>query len=102
MPANGKYKSAAVVAATKIPIETFNRWLDHNVCDADDKVHGKRYPRLFGLDRGYKTASGHELTQALVPPTAAMSLAQLFLDQQCGRALGRRFAIGKTIMLISG
>jgi hypothetical protein len=101
MPAHGKYKSAAVVAATKIPIETFNRWLDHKVCDADDKVHGKGHPRRFSLDRVYKIAIGHALTKALVPPTAAMSLAQLFLDPQRGRALGRPFATGKTLMTIT-
>jgi hypothetical protein len=31
MPAHGKFKKAAVVAATKIPIATLNRWDDRKI-----------------------------------------------------------------------
>lgn len=101
MPAHGKYKSAAVVAATKIPIETFNRWLDHKVCGADDEAPGKGHPRRFSLDCIYKVAIGHMLTNVSVPPTKAMALAQKFIEPQRGRDLGRPFDSGKTLMLIT-
>jgi hypothetical protein len=98
MPAHGKYKSAAVVAATKIPIETFNRWLDRKVCDADDKAHGKGHPRRFSLDCIYKVAIGHTLTKLSIAPTVAMALAQKFIEPQRGRNNGRLFDSGRTFL----
>jgi hypothetical protein len=99
MPTHGKYKSAAVVAATKIPIETFNRWLDRKVCDADDKAHGKGHPRRFSLDCVYKVAIGHALTKLAITPTVAMSLAQKFIEPQRGRNNGRLFDSGRTFLI---
>jgi hypothetical protein len=101
MPVDGRYKCAAVVAATKIPIETFNRWLDRKVCGADEKANGKGRPRKWSLSRVHEIAIGHALTKLSVSPTVAMSLAHKFVEPQRGRDLGKPFDTGKTIMLVT-
>jgi hypothetical protein len=53
------------------------------------------------LDTIYRIAIGHALTKAFVPPTTAMSLAQLFFEPQRGRKRGSLFESGKTLLLVS-
>jgi len=103
MPEHGKYKSAAVVAVTKIPIETFNRWLDRRVirlsCD-DVPGEGRGKPRRFGLRTITKFAIAHRISLLGIPADTAARLASKFTDEpQHGRPIGGVFPRGRTILL---
>ncbi|MGY3588519.1 hypothetical protein ACVIGB_002522 [Bradyrhizobium sp. USDA 4341] len=102
MPARGKLKSAAVVAATNIPIETFNRWLDRKVIglSGDDVPgDGRGKPRRFGLRTITKLAIAHKIARLGIPANIAVSLATKFTDEpQRGREIGCPFPAGRTVM----
>jgi hypothetical protein len=95
------YKVSAVAKATGISIEVLTRDLDRNVIKIPEPKPGKGRPRIAGLSTIYVIAIGHALTKVFIPPTNAMDLAELFVKPQRGRDLGRPFASGKTLMLIS-
>jgi hypothetical protein len=103
MPAHGKYKSAAVVTATKIPIETFNRWLDRRVISLggdDIPGDGRGRPRHFGRRTITKLAIAHKVSLLGVPANIAVRLASKFTDEpQRGRSMGELFEDGRTILL---
>jgi hypothetical protein len=105
MPARGKLKSAAVVAVTKIPIDTFNRWLDRKVIElAPDDIpgDGRGKPRRFGTRTITKLAIAHRISLLGVPANIAVSLAEKFTDEpQRGRNIGCPFPQGKTVMTVS-
>jgi hypothetical protein len=95
------YKVSAIAKATGIPIDVLTRDLDRKVIKIPEPKPGKGRPRLAGLSTIYVIAIGHALTKVFIPPTNAMDLAELFVKSQRGRDLGRSFASGKTLMLIS-
>jgi hypothetical protein len=105
MPVHGKYKSAAVVTATKIPIDTFNRWLDRRVIElSGDDVpgDGRGKPRRFGVRTITKLAIAHPISLLGIPPKMAVSLASKFTDEpQHGRPMGCPFPRGKTVLTVS-
>jgi hypothetical protein len=95
------YKVSIVAKATGIPIDVLTRDLDRKVIKIPEPKPGKGKPRLAGLSTIYVVAIGYALTKVFIPPTNAMNLAQLFVEPQRGRELGRPFASGKTLMTIS-
>jgi hypothetical protein len=104
MPADGSYKISAAARLAGIPVKTLTRDLDREVVKLpgyDKRKNGKGRPRLAKLPTIYCIAIGHALTKVFIPPTTAMSLAEQFLEPQRGRELGRPFASGKSLMLIS-
>jgi hypothetical protein len=105
MPARGKLKSAAVVAATNIPIDTFNRWLDRKVIELsgdDIPGDGRGKPRRFGTRTITKLAIAHQISLLGIPANIAVSLAETFTDQpQRGRPMGCPFPIGKTVLTLT-
>ena len=103
MPASGKFKKAAVVAATKIPIATLNRWDDRKIVipDPHQRTPGKGHPRSYALPAIYRIAIGHALTKLSIAPTVAMALASKFEEPQRGRDVGKLFESGKTFMIVT-
>jgi hypothetical protein len=101
MPAHGSYKMSAAAKAAGIPLKDLTRNLGRKVIRIPGPDPGKGRPRLATLDTIYHIAIGHALIKVFVPPTAAMSLAQMFLQPQRGRALGRLFESGKTLLLVT-
>ena len=103
MPAHGTYKSAAVVAATKIPVETFNRWLDRKVIKlASDDIpgDGRGKPRRFGMRTITTLAIAHKTSLLGIPANTAVDLALKFTDSpQHGRPIGGVFPIGLTYIV---
>ena len=103
MPPQGKYKSAAVVAATKIPIETFNRWVDRRIIPltSDDVPgDGRGKPRRYGLRTAKKLAIAYRISKLGIAPNIAVALATKFTDErQCDRRVGDLFPIGLTYIL---
>jgi hypothetical protein len=101
MPPHGSYKMSEAAKAAGIPLKDLTRNLGRKVIKIPGPDPGKGRPRLATLDTIYRIAIGYELTKAFVPPTTAMSLAQLFFEPQRGRDLGRPFESGKTLLLIT-
>jgi hypothetical protein len=104
MPApSGKLKSAAVVAATKIPMAKLNRWSDRNIIQmraSDKKATGKGDARGFSLARILQIAIAHALTKLKIPAKDAMAMAAKFTDEpQRGRELGKPFGTGQTLII---
>jgi hypothetical protein len=103
MPAHGNYKTAAVVAATKIPIETFYRWLDRRVIPLsrdDVPGNGRGKPRRFCVRTVTKLAIAHRISQLGIPANIAVALASQFTDTpQIGRPIGGVFPGGLTYIL---
>lgn len=101
MPAPDKFKKAAVVAATKIPIETLNRWDDRKIVipDSHERSPGKGHPRSYVLPVIYRIAIGHALTKLSIAPTTAMALASKFEEPQRGRDMGKVFELGRTLLV---
>jgi hypothetical protein len=95
------YKLSAVAKAVGIPVKKLASDLDRKVIKIPGPEPGKGKPRLAKLSKVYEIAIGHALTKVFVPPTNAMNLAQLFVEPQRGRNLGRPFGSGKTLMLIT-
>jgi hypothetical protein len=94
-----KLSDAAKLAG--VPIKKMTRDIDRGVIEIQGGEPGKGNPRRFNLDCIYKTAIGWALARAYVPPKKAMALAQLYFEPQRGRVLGRPFADGKTLMLVT-
>jgi hypothetical protein len=105
MPAHGKLKSAAAVAAINIPKDTFNRWLDRKVIQLspdDIPGDGRGKPRRFGMQTITKLAIAHKISLLGIPANIAVALATKFTDEpQCGRQIGRPFPMGKTVLTAS-
>src|ERR1700733_1979693 len=103
MPAHGNYKTAAVVAATKIPIETFYRWLDRRVIPLsrdDVPGNGRGRPRRFCVRTITKLAIAHKISQLGIPANIAVTLASKFTNaSQHGRPIGSVFPVGSTYIL---
>jgi hypothetical protein len=102
-PPSGKHKSAAVVAATKIPMAKLNRWSDRKIIlmrASDKKANGKGDARGFSLGRIYQIAIAHALTKLKIPAKDAMAMATKFTDEpQRGRELGKPFSTGQTLIV---
>ncbi|MDA9487943.1 hypothetical protein [Bradyrhizobium sp. CCBAU 11361] len=100
MPAHGKYKSAAAVAAIGMPKDTFNRWLDRKVISLspdDIPGDGRGKPRRFGPRTLVKLAIAHKVALLGLPANMAVALAEKFTDvPQYGRPLGQLFPVGTT------
>lgn len=105
MPASGRYKSAAAVAAINIPKQTFNRWLDRRIIGlAPDDIPGvgRGKPRRFGMRTITKLAIAHRISLLNVPANTAVTLASKFTDEaQCGRPLGGLFPVGLTFIVVN-
>ena len=105
MPAHGNYKTAAVVAATKIPIETFYRWLDRRVIPLsrdDVPGNGRGKPRRFCVRTVTKLAIAHKISQLGIPANIAVTLASKFTDEpQNGRPIGSVFPVGSPLILMA-
>ena len=103
MPASaGTLKSAAVVAATNIPMAKLNRWSDRKIItmrSKDKKAGGKGVARGFSLGRIYQIAIAFELTKLKIPAKDAMALAAKFEEPQRGRELGKLFPLGHTLLV---
>jgi hypothetical protein len=102
MAAPGQLKFSAVVTATQIPIETLNRWSDRSLISmrgSDVKAGGKGHPRKFSLARVYQISIAHALTKLSISPSVAMKLAAKFEEPQRGRALGKLFPLGHTLLV---
>jgi hypothetical protein len=101
MPAHGSYRTSAAAKAAGIPLKDFTRNLGRKVIKFAGPDPGKGRPREFNLSNVYSIAIGHALTKVLVPPTAAMDIAKMFLESQRGRKSGKPFESGRTLLLVS-
>jgi hypothetical protein len=103
MPADGRYKSAAAVAAIKIPKQTFNRWLDRRIIGLsqdDIPADGRGKPRRFCTRTITKLAIAHKISLTGIPANIAVNLASRFTDTpQHGRPIGQLFPVGTTYIL---
>jgi hypothetical protein len=101
MPANAGVKISVAAKAAGISQKALTRGLDRKLIEIPVSDPGKGHPRLLYIDGIYRIAIGHALTKLFITPAEAMKLATKFFEPQRGRSVGRLFATGKTIMLVT-
>jgi hypothetical protein len=99
------YKTSEAARPIGMPRHTLMSWLDRRVVelgggDVDEGSSG--VPRLLSMPRVVQIAIAHEMTKLGLNPTRAAEAAALFTDKsQPGRATGRPFPTGRTLLVVS-
>jgi hypothetical protein len=99
------FKTTEAARAIGMPQHTLMSWLDRRVValgggDVDEGTSGR--PRLLSMARVLQLALAHEMTKLGLNPTRAAEAAALFTDKsQPGRATGRPFTTGRTLLVVS-
>jgi hypothetical protein len=102
MPAHhGSYKVSDAAKAAGVAVKTVSRDIDRGVIEIPGPDPGKGHRHLLAPPTVYGIAIGYALTKLSVTPTAAMSLAKMFLEPQRALKSGKPFESGRTLLLVS-